>query len=187
MFLMAEVLYWLPCFLWVLIKGFSTIKVKPISFLITDKITLLLFRTHSNHRVAPLPKTLYLSIVNGGDCVLAQELVHLDDTLAGVIRPEHAALEYGQVVGWGHLFRAPHNVDPVLAVVVDSFNVIQEYVGPEDTACLHVDRDTAGLVHGIVHKSFNLWPIHVRAQDTVVVSNEHQTYAGIQSNVSRTG
>ena len=121
------------------------------------------------------------------DRVLALELVHGEHALLGVVGPEHVPLEHGEPVGGGDVAGTPHDVEPVLAVVVHSLDVVQEDVRPVDPLAHKVQRDPTCLVEGVGDESLDQAAVHVSSEDPVVVSDEHQAHLGVESDVGGRG
>lgn len=69
-------------------------------------------------------------VEHGLDGLLPLELVHHQDALLGVVRPEHVPLEHGDPIGSRNIGRTSDNVEPILTVIVHGLNVVQEDVRP---------------------------------------------------------
>ena len=126
---------------------------------------------------------LSLSVKDILNVVLSSEFVHREDSLLGVVSPEDVPLEDGESVGSGDVVGTPHDVEPVLTVVVHRLDVVQEDVGPVDPLCDEVEGDPAGLVECVCDESFHQGAVHVSPQDLVVVGDEHQAHLGVQGDV----
>ena len=103
--------------------------------------------------------------------------------MLGIVSPEDIPLEHCQSVGSWHVVRAPHNIEPVLAVVVDRLDVVQEDVRPVDSLGDEVQGNPTGLVEGVSDQSLDKRAVHVSPQDLVVVSDEHQADLRVQGDV----
>ncbi len=89
----------------------------------------------------------------------------------------------GSPIWCGNVGRAANNVDPVLSVVVHRLDIIQKDVGPVDALGHQVQRHPARLVDGVRHQGLDEGAVHVRAQDPVVVRDEHEAGLGIEGQV----
>ena len=107
--------------------------------------------------------------------------------MLGIVSPEDISLEHCQSVGSWHVVRAPHNIEPVLAVVVDRLDVVEQDVRPVDPLGHQVHGDPACFVDSVRDQGLHQGAVHVGAQDPVVVRDEHKPHLGVQGNVSGGG
>ena len=64
--------------------------------------------------------------------MLTFEFVDGQDALLGFIRPEDGPLENGETRSCRNVGRSADDQEPIVAIVVDGLDVVEERVAPED-------------------------------------------------------